>query len=168
MGKQELDNLVRIERLKVEPPTHSEYAGMVPLLPAHSEYAGMVPLLPADVSSTRRTTTWTPTASSISPTAPPTGWRSPPCAAKAIVPQTASRYSKHSCIRWGSIARISRRFSRRITSETWPNTRAAWISTQSFWLTCCARQRRWRWKSPNCHHPQRIEPASRWSLSTAC
>jgi hypothetical protein len=27
-------------------------------------------LLPADVSSTRRTTTWTPTASSISPTAP--------------------------------------------------------------------------------------------------
>jgi len=29
MGKQETDNLVRIERLKVEPPTHSEYAGMV-------------------------------------------------------------------------------------------------------------------------------------------
>lgn len=29
MGKQELDNLVRIERLKAEPPTHSEYAGIV-------------------------------------------------------------------------------------------------------------------------------------------
>lgn len=29
MGKQELDNLVKIERLKAEPPTHSEYAGML-------------------------------------------------------------------------------------------------------------------------------------------
>jgi hypothetical protein len=29
MGKQELDNLVKIGRLKVEPPTRSEYAGMV-------------------------------------------------------------------------------------------------------------------------------------------
>jgi hypothetical protein len=29
MGKQELDNLVKIERLKAEPPTHSEYTGML-------------------------------------------------------------------------------------------------------------------------------------------
>ncbi len=29
MGKQELDNLVKIRRLKVEPPTRSEYTGMV-------------------------------------------------------------------------------------------------------------------------------------------
>jgi hypothetical protein len=29
MGKQELDNLVKINRLKAEPPTHSEYAGML-------------------------------------------------------------------------------------------------------------------------------------------
>lgn len=29
MGKEELDNLVRIGRLKTEPPTRSEYAGMI-------------------------------------------------------------------------------------------------------------------------------------------
>jgi hypothetical protein len=29
MGKQELDNLVKIERLKAESPTRSEYTGMV-------------------------------------------------------------------------------------------------------------------------------------------
>ena len=29
MGKQELDSLVKIERLKTEPPTRSEYAGML-------------------------------------------------------------------------------------------------------------------------------------------
>ncbi|MDB5531710.1 MAG: hypothetical protein JWO28_25 [Hyphomicrobiales bacterium] len=29
MGKLELDNLVKIERLKAEPPTRSEYTGMV-------------------------------------------------------------------------------------------------------------------------------------------
>lgn len=29
MGKQELDNLVKIERLKTESPTRSEYAGML-------------------------------------------------------------------------------------------------------------------------------------------
>jgi hypothetical protein len=29
MGKQELDNLVKIKRLKSEPPTHSEYTGML-------------------------------------------------------------------------------------------------------------------------------------------
>ena len=29
MGKQELDNLVKIGRLKTEPPTHSEYTGML-------------------------------------------------------------------------------------------------------------------------------------------
>lgn len=29
MGKQELDNLVKIKRLKAEPPTRSEYAGML-------------------------------------------------------------------------------------------------------------------------------------------
>ena len=29
MGKQELDNLVKIKRLKAETPTHSEYVGMV-------------------------------------------------------------------------------------------------------------------------------------------
>src|SRR3978361_1837465 len=29
MGKQELDNLVRIQRLKTEPPTRAEYAGMI-------------------------------------------------------------------------------------------------------------------------------------------
>jgi hypothetical protein len=29
MGKQELDNLVRIQRLKTEPPTRSEYSGML-------------------------------------------------------------------------------------------------------------------------------------------
>jgi hypothetical protein len=29
MGKQELDNLVKIGRLKTEPPTHSEYKGML-------------------------------------------------------------------------------------------------------------------------------------------
>lgn len=29
MGKQELDNLVKIQRLKAEPPTRSEYNGMV-------------------------------------------------------------------------------------------------------------------------------------------
>jgi hypothetical protein len=29
MGKQELDNLVKIHRFKSEPPTHSEYAGMI-------------------------------------------------------------------------------------------------------------------------------------------
>jgi len=29
MGKQELDNLVKIGRLKVDSPTRSEYAGMV-------------------------------------------------------------------------------------------------------------------------------------------
>ena len=28
MGKQEFDNLVKIKRLKSEPPTHSEYTGM--------------------------------------------------------------------------------------------------------------------------------------------
>ena len=42
MGKQELDNLVKIERLKVESPTRSEYAGMVTaarkrLVDAHNE-----------------------------------------------------------------------------------------------------------------------------------
>ena len=29
MGKQELDNLVKIQRLKTEPPTRSEYNGML-------------------------------------------------------------------------------------------------------------------------------------------
>jgi hypothetical protein len=29
MGKQELDNLVKIGRLKIESPTRSEYSGMV-------------------------------------------------------------------------------------------------------------------------------------------
>jgi len=29
MGRQELDNLVKINRLKKEPPTHSEYTGML-------------------------------------------------------------------------------------------------------------------------------------------
>jgi hypothetical protein len=29
MGKQELDNLVKIQRLKAEPPTRSEYDGML-------------------------------------------------------------------------------------------------------------------------------------------
>jgi hypothetical protein len=29
VGRQELDNLVRINRLKAEPPTQSEYAGML-------------------------------------------------------------------------------------------------------------------------------------------
>ena len=29
MGKQELDNLVKIQRLKTEPPTRSEYDGML-------------------------------------------------------------------------------------------------------------------------------------------
>ena len=42
MGKQELDNLVKIERLKAESPTRSEYAGMVAsarrrLVDAHNE-----------------------------------------------------------------------------------------------------------------------------------
>ena len=42
MGKQELDNLVKIRRLKTEPPTHSEYAGMFEsarkrLIDAHNE-----------------------------------------------------------------------------------------------------------------------------------
>ena len=42
MGKQELDNLVNIDRLKTEPPTRSEYAGMVAsarkrLVDAHNE-----------------------------------------------------------------------------------------------------------------------------------
>jgi hypothetical protein len=29
MGKQELENLVKIQRLKTEPPTRSEYDGML-------------------------------------------------------------------------------------------------------------------------------------------
>jgi hypothetical protein len=42
MGKQELDNLVKIRRLKTEPPTHSEYVGMFEsarkrLIDAHNE-----------------------------------------------------------------------------------------------------------------------------------
>jgi hypothetical protein len=70
MSKAALDNLVKIERLKAEPPTKSEYEGM---------------LTAARSRLTRNTKTSIQTAASISLMVRRTGWLWPRCGAKAII-----------------------------------------------------------------------------------
>ena len=78
MNKPELDNLVRINRLKAEPASRSEFAGMVKS--ARTRLADL------------RTRVLIPTASLTCRMAQRTGWRSLRCVTMDIGQKTGLRY----------------------------------------------------------------------------
>ena len=127
MSKKELENLVTIGQLKIEPASRAEYAGMEELARKR-----LIDAQNEDLDNDSRFG---------SPMAPLIGWRSLPCAARAIVRKIVLRSSRRSCIRWERIGRIFRPSSNRTTSEILPNIRAAPKSTRSCWTTCFDRRR---------------------------
>jgi hypothetical protein len=119
MSKEELDNLVRINRLKVEPGSRGEFAGM--LNP------------PAHVCSMPRMRALIPTANLTWRTARHIGWRSQHYATEDTDRKIALPFSRPSFIRWVRIMLTCKFFLRPTTNETLQNTKAVWRLTKVFW-----------------------------------
>ena len=115
MSKKELENLVTIGQLKIEPASRAEYAGMV-----ESARKGLVDAQNEDLDNDSRFDLAYGAAHRLA-LAPlrREGYRS----------ENRITSSRRSCIRWERIGRISRPSSKRTTSEILPNIRAAPKST---------------------------------------
>jgi hypothetical protein len=128
MGKQELDNLVRIGQLKKEPPSRAEYDGMVAA---------------ARTSLTDAQKDLDPDSQFTLAYVLRTGWPWRPCAAKDTDPKIGFQYSRRWFIRSEPVTPTFKSFSKRITSATLPNIKAAWILTGSFSLISSAARKHW-------------------------
>src|SRR6266852_5779987 len=102
--QKELDNLVRINRLKAEPGSRREFAGM--LNSAHTRLADAQNESLALI------------ASLTSRTAQHIGWRSLHCATRDTGRKIALPFSRPSFIRWARILLMCKFFLRPTTNET--------------------------------------------------
>ena len=119
MSKEELDNLVRINRLKAEPGSRGEFAGMLNSARTRLTDAQNESLDP-DANLTWRT-------------ARRIGWRSLRYATKDTARKIALLFSRPSFIRWVRTMLTCKFFLRPTTNETLQNTKAVWRLTKVFW-----------------------------------
>ena len=119
MSKQELDNLIRINQLKVEPGSRNEFAGM--LKSARTRLAdAQNDSLDPDSQLTWRT-------------AQRIGWRLPHSGNTDIGRKIELRFSRPLFTHWDRKGPMCRFFSGRTTRGTWRNTKAARKLTKVFW-----------------------------------
>src|SRR5258706_15239083 len=144
MGKQELDNLVKIQRLKAESPARSEYTGMVV-----SARKRLVDAQREDLDPDSRFDLANGAAHRL---------------ALAALRREGYR-SENRITVFQTLVHTLGTERAHIMSETWPSTKGGWKSTPSFWLICCGRQRPWRRKSSSCRRPPRIEVAGKQLVS---
>ena len=117
MSKAELDNLVKIRRLKTELPTPAEYQGMLTAARSRLKDAQN-----EDLDSDSRFDLAYGAAHRLALAAlRREGYRS----------ENWIIVFRRSCIRSGPARRTCKYFSKLITSETSPNTRVDWKSTKS-------------------------------------
>jgi hypothetical protein len=147
MGKQELDNLVKIQRLKAESPTRSEYTGMVV-----SARKRLVDAQRDDLDPDSRFDLAYGAAHRLALAAlRREGYRSED---RITVFQTLV----HTL---GTDRAHIQTFLKAHNERNLAEYEGGWKSTPSFWLICCGRQRLWRLKSSSWHRPLRIEVAGK-------
>jgi hypothetical protein len=119
MSMPELDNLVRINKLKREPGRRSEFEGMVRSARTH-------------LADAQNESIATDSRFDLASMGPPTDWQAPRCASTDTVRKTALRFSKLSFIRPAQIKPTYKSFSGRIMSGIWPSTKVEQTLTSTY------------------------------------